>query len=336
MPVSSHSPSERWISLIEEFQSFGGTANNVVQREGDLGLGLFPIDPSKPVELRAPKHLLVRTDNLILENGEIAIKDDSTFPKGYSDWYARFQADFSWGAEAQQSIRNFEEGLRLLPEECLQLLSKFGFYVSADRYPADQKEEAIFQRFLKTRQINWKGETYLMPIIELINHSPKHQSWGIGDNDINVKGLFKNEMLVRYSIADPLIRLIQYGFNCREPMCFSINQKLTHKGKTILVKGGINYEIQKPFQIDTSGDKLILNNPLLSHSIRPKLPRQMFKESVRDHEWIDADELFELIHLRNNIALIKILKSVEGETGMVAKQLTDACLDQFEILRHRF
>ena len=143
-------------------------------------------------------------------------------------------------------------------------------------------------------------------------------------------------MLVRYSIADPLIRLIQYGFNCREPMCFSINQKLTHKGKTILVKGGINYEIQKPFHIDTSGDKLILNNPLLSHSIRPKLPRQIFKESVRDHEWIDSDELFELIHLRNNIALIKILKSVEGETGMVAKQLTDACLDQLEILGHRF
>ena len=57
---------------------------------------------------------------------------------------------------------------------------------------------------------------------------------------------------------------------------------------------------------------------------------------MRDHEWIDADELFELIHLRNNIALIKILKSVEGETGMVAKQLNDACLDQFEILRHRF
>ena len=85
---------------------------------------------------------------------------------------------FFWGAEAQQSIRNFEEGLRLLPEECLQLLSKFGFYVSADRYPADQKEDAIFQRFIKTRQINWKGQTYLMPIIELINHSPKHQSWG--------------------------------------------------------------------------------------------------------------------------------------------------------------
>lgn len=328
-------PSERWTSLIEEFQSFGGTAINVIQRQGEFGLGLFPIDPSKPVELRAPKNLLVSTDNIFLKNGNIAIKDGENFPPGYADWYERFQSDFSWGAEAQHSIQTFEEGLRSLPKDCLLLLEKFGFYVSSDRYPQGKEIDAIFQRFIKTRQINWQGSNYLMPIIELINHSPRHQSWGFSDKDIHIKGQFDGEMLVRYSIADPLIRLIQYGFNCREPMCFSFNQKIIHKGRTVLVRGGINYEVSKPFKIETRQNKYILNNPILSHSKNPRLPRKIFKESLKELDWVDADELFEQIHMQNNIALIKILKSLRGVHGGVSYQLTNACLDQLEILRHR-
>ena len=329
-------PSERWTSLIEEFRGFGGTATNVFQREGEFGLGLYPIEPSKPVELRAPKNLLVPTDNIILENGNIVIKNDDVFPSGYSDWYERFQAGFSWGAEAKHSIQSFEEGLRSLPKDCLLLLEKFGFYVSSDRYPQGKEADAVFQRFIKTRQINWQGNTYLMPIIELINHSPRHQSWGLSDNDIHVKGKFDGEMFVRYSIADPLIRLIQYGFNCREPMCFSINQKLTHNNRTILIRGGINYEPLKPLKIEMQKNKFIINNPLLSHTKNPKLPRKIFKESLKEYSYIDADELFEQIHMRNNIALIKILKSIAGSRSQVAHKLINACLDQLEILRHRY
>ena len=336
MQENPSNPSERWTSLIEEFQSFGGTATNVVQREGEFGLGLFPIDPSKPVELRAPKNLLVPTDNITLKNGNIVIKNDENFPPGYSEWYERFQSDFSWGAEAKHSIQSFEEGLRSLPKDCLQLLEKLGFYVSSDRYPQGKESDAIFQRFIKTRQINWQGNTYLMPIIELINHSPRHQSWGLSDNDIHIKGQFDGEMLVRYSIADPLIRLIQYGFNCREPMCFSINQKIIHNNRTVLVRGGINYEVLKPFKIEVRQNKYILNNPILSHTINPRLPRKIFKESLKDLEWANADELFEQIHMQNNIALIKILKLLHGSHGSVSYQLTNACLDQLETLRHRY
>ena len=329
-------PSERWTSLIEEFQSFGGTATNVVQREGEFGLGLFPIDPSKPVELRAPKNLLVPTDNITLKNGNIVIKNDENFPPGYSEWYERFQSDFSWGAEAKHSIQSFEEGLRSLPKDCLHLLEKLGFYVSPDRYPQGKESDAIFQRFIKTRQINWRGNTYLMPIIELINHSPRHPSWGISDNDIHVKGQFDGEMLVRYSIADPLIRFVQYGFNCRETMCFSTNQKLIHNGRTMLIRGGINYEVLKQFKVDIRDNKYVLNKPLLSHTTNPKLPRKMFKESLQEYDWVNADELFEQLHSKNNMALVNILKALRNDQGHVARQLTAACLDQLEILRHRY
>jgi len=82
-----------WNSLLEEFGSFGGTANNVIKRQGNFGLGLFLIDASQPVEMRTPKHLLASKDNIELLNGAVIIKDASSYPDRFSEWYTNFQPD---------------------------------------------------------------------------------------------------------------------------------------------------------------------------------------------------------------------------------------------------
>ena len=43
-------PTEARNALMEEFRSYGGRTKNVIQREGPLGLGLFPINPCHPVK----------------------------------------------------------------------------------------------------------------------------------------------------------------------------------------------------------------------------------------------------------------------------------------------
>ena len=63
-----------WHAFLEEFRHFGGRAENVIQRQGPLGLGLFPIDPSQPVELMVPQRLLVPADNVELRNGDAVIR----------------------------------------------------------------------------------------------------------------------------------------------------------------------------------------------------------------------------------------------------------------------
>ena len=55
-----------------------------------------------------------------------------------------------------------------------------------------------------------------------INHSPLKPSWIINEQGVTVKGTHDDEILVRYSISDPLRRFIQYGFNCDEPFGFSM------------------------------------------------------------------------------------------------------------------
>ena len=48
-----------WHAFLDEFRTFGGKAENVMQRKGAFGMGLFPIDPAKPVDLFIPDALLV-------------------------------------------------------------------------------------------------------------------------------------------------------------------------------------------------------------------------------------------------------------------------------------
>ena len=240
----------RWNDLVEGFRFFGGTADNLVQRKGALGLGLFPIDASQPVELRVPEHLLVATDNIDLLDGAIVLKDTSCYPKGFGEWYEYFQAEYSWGAEAKNSIQRFEEGLKSLPDSLQKKLQNVGLNVER-RLSETNDEQYLLQRFIKTRQINRNGKLVLMPMIELVNHSPFQSSWITDEDSIAIKGRYDDEILVKYSVSDPLRRWMQYGFNCKEPTGFSLHFKLRHNQQEILVHGGLNNEITKDCILST-------------------------------------------------------------------------------------
>ena len=227
----------RWNSLVEGFKSFGGIAKNLIQRKGVLGLGLFPIDTSQPVELRVPDHLLVATDNLQVLDGAVVIKDASQYPKGFSEWYEYFQAEYSWGAEARNSIKCFEDGLKSLSKPMHRMLQNLGLINIQERFPGISGEQDLFQRFIATRQINKNGRMVLMPMIELVNHSPVQSSWIMDRDSIAIAGKYDGEVLARYSVADPLHRWVQYGFNCKETLGFSLRLKLIHKGQQIIIDG---------------------------------------------------------------------------------------------------
>ena len=326
----------RWNALVEGFRSFGGTANNVIQRQGNFGLGLFPIDSSQPVELRTPKHLLVSTDNLELQNGAVFLKDASGYPEGFADWYASFQADYSWGAEGRRCTTILEKGLKSLPDSLKKKLQNLGLLYLDNRFRGINEEQELFQRFIATRQINYENKLYMMLMIELINHGPNQSSWTFGDDSITVLGKYEEEVLVRYSISDPIRRFVQYGFNCREPLGFSLKIKLIHNNKKIVVDGGINIQNLTPPETLIQNQVIIIRKPLLGSSRNPRLPRSLFKEGCKLLKRVDADELFDQIQQKNKIVLVNIIKELEICDSEISEQLQTACLNQIEILSSYF
>jgi len=338
MSYKSGPTTERWSELIDGFRSFGGTANNVIQRQGSLGLGLFPIDPSQPIELHAPEHLLVPTDNLELRDGEIQIKNAQSFPEGYSDWYQKFQREYSWGAEANRSISEFEGELQKLPNSIQQALNRFLPIPIKQRLPGVNIEQEVFKRFLLTRQINWNDKQVLMPIIELVNHSPAQNTWSITDKGIGIGGQFKDEILVRYSASDPMHRFVQYGFTCEELMGFSMSVTLKHRGRQIRVNGGINFSPFKPLPSAIQNERLVINKPLLGSKNRPRMPKALFAKSCEHFTGIEPNELFEQICHLNKTCIIKILKALHEYNfeSTIKEQLRNTCLLQLDAISEHY
>ena len=48
---------ENWDFLIAEFRRLGGIADNVTQKEGEYGRGIFSVDPNLKVRIFTPSKL---------------------------------------------------------------------------------------------------------------------------------------------------------------------------------------------------------------------------------------------------------------------------------------
>ena len=325
-----------WHAFLDEFRAFGGRAENVMQRKGAFGLGLFPIDPAKPVDLFTPDELLIPIENLELQNETLAIKDESSFPAGYGDWFRRYQANYSWGAEGRENTLAHEEGLKGLPDTVQQLMKGVGLYNSENRFPGNDVEQELMQRFIQTRCINRKERRVIMPMIELLNHSPTAKPYDMSGNGIAVGGLYDGEILVKYSVSDPLRRLIAYGFNAQEPMGFSLSFRIQHRGRLVVVQGGGGRQPMQPCSVELKEDRIVIKQPLLASNGSPKMPRTLAIQALKSVEGIEPNELFEQIHQRNTQTLVQLIRELESVDGDVAKRLRTSCLDQLAALSHHY
>ena len=215
-----NSPSEPlWRDMIAEFANFGGLATNVKCQSCQHGLGLFSVNPSKPVCISVPPALLVDASRLTIQNGYPELLPDATVNEDYRQWFNNYQKYFGWTTETYRTINAFELGLTQLPKPSLCILKKMGLLNLEHRHAGDWTD-VIFKQYLRTRCLQYRGQRVLMPIADLINHSPYAEpyntSWGV-----RVQGLFANEVLVRYNETDPLQRFFYYGFVSAEPMAHS-------------------------------------------------------------------------------------------------------------------
>ena len=92
----------------------------------------------------------------------------------------------------------------------------------------------------------------------------------------------------------------------------------------------------QPCKISLEDELLVIEQPLLGSVRSPKVPRTLFLQACMAHEGINANELFDQIQQYNTIALVNLMRALEGLDEPVAKQLRTGCLDQLASLSHHF
>ncbi|MGE0211839.1 MAG: hypothetical protein AB7S41_09110 [Parvibaculaceae bacterium] len=324
-----------WDELLAAFRALGGTAENVVQREGPLGRGIHPIDPARPVRLHVPKSLLIPESAIEVRDGGLRVKGESVASPEARDFFETYHAFASWGGGGEREVLDFLSGIRGLPAPVASALRK---ELSLEFLFEEPAADTVRERFLKNRSITSGNTVVAMPMVELVNHSPDGVSYDTS-NGVTVAGRFDGEVLVRYNLADTYLRFVHYGFVAGERFAFSLPMGVRHRRGALTIQQ--DYDVNRmhgdvPIPLtSTKGNELVLSHALLGDRKNPYAPRAVFQQVVQRAvgiEEAEAQELFDQIVMANRMQFLKVLAACEEADGPMVLQVRRMCRLQLEAL----
>jgi hypothetical protein len=310
-----------WEAMLDEFRALGGTADNVERRAGPYGFGLFPIDPARPVVLHVPAAMLIPCRLVREEGGDLVVANGSNLAADVADFFTRYTRAFSWGTDEPEKVDSFTRQVAQLPENIRPELVRFDIVSRLFSDPLATRAE----RFLQTRSISVGGDSKLMPVIELLNHSPYARGFNTRDG-VRVSGNYTGEVLVHYGAGDAFSRFGTHMFVSDELWAFSSpferpmpNGKILKVGRELQEDKEIGSWIV-PIRRD-EGNRTTLSHLMLGCARWPRVPRTIFRYLFPEFEAFQADELFQRIVRDNQVALLGLLDALEALDGSFIKTL---------------
>lgn len=213
-----------WTDLLERFASLGGIAENVCQKEGGYGRGIFPIDPLCRSKVMTPKNLLIKRENIGIYDGEIIIKDRSCSSVEEKRFLEFYYNNFSWGNNGNCDSANFLKLISSIPASVKSTLFSNGF-IDKDLLNFGGDERHLLKRFIDERAVTFGGDSVIAPVWEFINHSSFSAPLRITPFGVETPPLESGngEVLFKYSGENsPMSMWRKYGFASRCIVAYSI------------------------------------------------------------------------------------------------------------------
>jgi len=326
-------PFENWDQLIERFRALGGVFDNVEMRSEHGRRGLFSIDPSRESRVFVPRSLVVRADDVRMGDGTLEIAPEANVDPQLAAFFADYHRLTSWSDGGRESVeRNFRD-LRLLPAKCKELLrGSFGL----EAWLQPKTDEVVLERFVRNRQIVYRGDHVLMPMLELINHDASKPGISADENGLQVAGTFPHELLWRYSISDAFHMFRSYLFVSAERPTFSIAFDMVNEraGSAIVIGMDTNAPVARERPLTpkvTHVDKAtVLSFLLLGHRDDPGRGFRIFKNYLAPLLGVNARRFFERVVVYNRQKFIELQASVEGDNSPAAPLIREVCRLQLE------
>ncbi len=315
---------DNWNFLLSEFRKLGGIADNVCQKEGENGRGIFSVDPSKRARIFTPSKLLVKKNDIYLEDNKLRIKKDKEYNQEVRNFFNFYQDNFSWGSGGKETTELFEKGIMSFNSNLKNLIKKH-FLVDLDKRHQGKWDEIIKKQFLDERCFSYRNVISIAPVWELVNHKVKALPFLVNEKGISTPNYpaQKGELVYHYSNISPLKRLFSYGFFSEETIVFSIpfTINIPDIGINISCKGmGLQDDSMK---IEKSDNNIILEGLPIADRNNPRLPYNYFDEILKriGHRNIAQDLLLKIFQL-NISTRKKILDESQLINNEVSKSLT--------------
>jgi hypothetical protein len=319
----------QWEDMLDEFRALGGTANNIKLKRGRFGRGLFPIDNSLPVQLHVPDNLLVDRDHFELKDGHLCVRAEAQKNSNEKKFLDDYQRDYSWGVGRHIA----EDFLRMTTEASANVQEFIKTFFNADWLASEPNLQAIMNRFFASRTITYNNRHVIAPVLELVNHGTETH-FEIAEG-INLQGLFKDEIVMRYGFHDPYEIFRNWGFasSCEE---FALSLPISiPNARLIIQRGDIRSRAgQPPFlpEVSYEGASLVLSHMVLGHRRYTRLARSHFYKIMRDAGYPNAEEVFDLVQHTNRLQFYRLISVAEDAPPSLGKILREVARHQLEAM----
>ena len=315
---------DRWDFLLNEFRRLGGVADNVCQKLGEHGKGIFPVNPSIRARIFTPSKLLIKKDDIYLEDKKLRIKKDKKYDREIRDFFNFYQDHFSWGSEGKDITESFEKEL-LLFNSNLKKLIKQHVLVDLEARHKGKWNSVIKKQFLNARAVKFKNSEVVAPLWDLVNHKVRSLPFIVNEEGISTPNYSASYAELRHSYGNqsPLKRFFSYGFFSEETIVFSVPFSINIKnlGIQIFCKGmDLNNDSMK---IERCDNKIILEGLPVADINHPRLPFFYFDEILKKigNNNIPKDILLTI--LKKNI---DIRKKIIDESKLTKNDASDTLI----------
>ena len=214
--------SSNWEELITKFTNLGGVIENVQQKEGKNGRGIFAINKSEKSRIFVPSNLLINIDDIEERNGQLFINDISDYDIEIREFFSFYEKNFSWGKGGRKICELFEKNLFILSSTVKELIKEYLLIDLDIRYKGNW-DELMLKQFLNSRKFFFSGKEKIAPVLELVNHEVKSLPYIRSEKGLSTPnyGPKDGEITHSYGHRSPIKRLFDYGFYCEESIIFS-------------------------------------------------------------------------------------------------------------------
>ena len=311
---------DKWEYLLSEFRRLGGVADNVFQKEGEFGRGIFSVNPLFRSKIFTPSRLLVKKDDIYLHDNKIRIKKDKEYDQEIRDFFNFYQDNFSWGSGGKETTELFEKGLSLFNSNLKELIKKYAL-VDIEKRHKGTWDNVIKKQFLNARGVKFGNSSVIAPIWELINHKVKSFPFVLNMEGLSTPNYPATDGEIRFSYSDcsPLKRFFSHGFFSEESIVFSIPFSITNEnlGINISCKGmSLNDDSMK---IEISDNQIILEGLPIADINHPRLPYDYFDELLRKVGQSNIPKEFLLKIFQFNIL---IRKKILDESQLIGNEVS--------------
>ena len=326
---------EKWDFLLSEFRRLGGIADNICQKEGEYGRGIFSVNPSLPSRIFTPSKLFIKKDDIHLEDNKLRIKKDRKYDKEIRNFFNFYQDNFSWESGGKETTELFEKGLSSFNSNLKGLIKKYAL-VDIDERHKGKWDSVIKNLFLNARAIRFGNEYVIAPVWDLVNHKVRSLPFTATPEGISTPNYpaLKSELRHSYNNIGTIKRFFAYGFYSEETIVFSVpfEFKFLPSEMTFYCKGNnLNDDSMK---IEKSNNKIILDGIPIFDVNNPKLPFYYFDEVLRRIGDIEIPEDLLLKIFQLNISIReKIINESKLTDNLVSKNLIKVMKYEIDLIK---